>query len=328
MILADKIIMLRKKNGWSQEELAEKLDVSRQSVSKWEGGLSIPDLNKIIAMSALFGVSTDYLLKDSLEEVTPSETQEHDDAPARAVDAEEANRYLDTVERLSKRIALGVMLCILSPVCLLFLGGAADEGVAWIPPENLAVSIGMIALFLLVGIAVALFIPCGLQLSEFSYLETERFTLGYGVGGIVEKKLAAYKPRYCILLTIGIVLCIFSVIPLLVFAIMESDGLILIGCTALVLVICSFAVALIVRACYIHGSYQRLLQTGEFTEQNKRRTKDNEATDTVYWCIFTAIYLGISFWTFDWHITWIIWPVAGCLFPVFQYIVGAIRKGK
>ena len=64
MILADKIIDLRKKNGWSQEELAEKLQVTRQSISKWEGAQSTPDLNKILAMSQLFGVTTDYLLKD------------------------------------------------------------------------------------------------------------------------------------------------------------------------------------------------------------------------------------------------------------------------
>ena len=46
MILADKIIRLRKKNGWSQEELAEKMQVSRQAVSKWEGAQTIPDLEK------------------------------------------------------------------------------------------------------------------------------------------------------------------------------------------------------------------------------------------------------------------------------------------
>ena len=62
MILADKIIEERKRNGWSQEELAEKLKVSRQAVSKWEGAQSIPDLDKILQMSSLFGVSTDYLL--------------------------------------------------------------------------------------------------------------------------------------------------------------------------------------------------------------------------------------------------------------------------
>lgn len=329
MILADKIIMLRKKSGWSQEELAEKLDVSRQSVSKWEGGLSIPDLNKIIAMSALFGVSTDYLLKDELEKVTPSETSESDDAsPMRTVDTETANRYMNTVERLSKRIALGVALCILSPVCLILLGGMVDEGAVWLGSENIAVSIGLTVLFLLVGIAVAIFIPCGLQLSEFSYLEKERFTLAYGVRGIVEKKREAYKARYCTLITVGIVLCIFSVIPMLVFGMMEADGMILVACTAFILALCSFAVALIVRACYVEGSYEKLLQTGEFSEQNKKKTRENEAIDTAYWCLFTAIYLGVSFWTFDWHITWIVWPVAGCLFPVFQYLVNTIRQKK
>ena len=50
MILADKIIYLRKKCGWSQEELAEKMNVSRQSISKWEGAQSVPDLDKILKL--------------------------------------------------------------------------------------------------------------------------------------------------------------------------------------------------------------------------------------------------------------------------------------
>ena len=59
MILAEKIALLRRQNGWSQEELADQLNVSRQAVSKWEGGTSIPDLDKILKLSALFEVSTD-----------------------------------------------------------------------------------------------------------------------------------------------------------------------------------------------------------------------------------------------------------------------------
>ena len=326
MILADKIIMLRKKNGWSQEELAEKLDVSRQSVSKWEGGLSVPDMNKIIGMSALFGVSTDYLLKDELEEATLSETRESDDTPVRQISAEEANRYMDTVEKLSKRIASGVMLCLLSPVCLLFLAGAVDVNPNWFASENLAVGIGMIVLFLLVGIAVAIFIPTGMQLSEFSYLEKESFSLTYGVKGIVEKKQNEYTMRYRTLITVGILLCIFSVIPMVVFGIMEVNELMLIGSLCFILAVCSFAVAMIVHACYVNGSYQRLLQTGEFTEQNKRHAKEFETVETAYWCLFTAVYLGISFWTMAWHITWIVWPVAGCLFPVFQMLLGISKK--
>ena len=68
MIFADKLITLRKKAGWSQEELAEKLNVTRQSVSKWEGAQSVPDIDKILQLSRLFGVTTDYLLKDDAAE--------------------------------------------------------------------------------------------------------------------------------------------------------------------------------------------------------------------------------------------------------------------
>ena len=63
MTLSEKIMNLRKKNGWSQEELAERLDISRQSVSKWESEQSTPDLEKVIIMSELFEVTTDYILK-------------------------------------------------------------------------------------------------------------------------------------------------------------------------------------------------------------------------------------------------------------------------
>ena len=66
MSLSEKIVYLRRREGWSQEELAERLSVSRQSVSKWESGLSLPELEKIPEISRLFGVTTDYLLKEEI----------------------------------------------------------------------------------------------------------------------------------------------------------------------------------------------------------------------------------------------------------------------
>lgn len=65
MLLSEKILMLRKKQGWSQEELAEKLGVSRQSVSKWESASASPDISKLVEIADIFEVSTDYLLKDT-----------------------------------------------------------------------------------------------------------------------------------------------------------------------------------------------------------------------------------------------------------------------
>ena len=64
MILSEKIIMLRKKYGWSQEELAERLDISRQSVSKWETGTSDPSTSNLIALAKLFKISPEELLSE------------------------------------------------------------------------------------------------------------------------------------------------------------------------------------------------------------------------------------------------------------------------
>lgn len=67
MKLADKIQLLRKQNGYSQEQLAETCNVSRQSISKWEADIALPEIEKLLTLSKLFRVSTDILLKDELE---------------------------------------------------------------------------------------------------------------------------------------------------------------------------------------------------------------------------------------------------------------------
>ena len=67
MKLSDKLITLRKENGWSQEDFAEKLDVSRQAISRWENGTALPDAQNILQISKLFGVTADYLLNDDHE---------------------------------------------------------------------------------------------------------------------------------------------------------------------------------------------------------------------------------------------------------------------
>ena len=118
MILSEKIIMLRKKYGWSQEELAERLDISRQSVSKWESGASIPDLERIVGMSQLFGVTTDYLLKDEMEETEFADGMTPEITEGKVITVEEANTFLEATRKYAARIAPAVSLCVLSPVVL------------------------------------------------------------------------------------------------------------------------------------------------------------------------------------------------------------------
>lgn len=95
-----KIIMLRKKYGWSQEELAERLDISRQSVSKWESGASIPDLERIVSMSQLFGVTTDYLLKDEMEETEFTDGMTPEITEGKVITVEEANTFLEATKNM------------------------------------------------------------------------------------------------------------------------------------------------------------------------------------------------------------------------------------
>ena len=179
MILADKIIALRKKAGWSQEELAQQLNVSRQSVSKWEGAQSVPDLERILQMSHLFGVSTDYLLKDELAAPDTALLPDSGDSPLRRVTMEEASAYLDLSRRNAPWLALGVALCIFSPIVLLMLGGLSEAPDARLT-ENAAGGIGIVILLLMVAAAVALFIACDAKMEPFHFLEKEPFETEIG----------------------------------------------------------------------------------------------------------------------------------------------------
>ena len=93
MNISEKILKLRKEKGLSQEAFAEKLGVSRQSVSKWESGGTLPDIDKIIAMSVLFGVSTDYLLKDEAPETADAPEETSDVTPENTDDNEDNTEY-------------------------------------------------------------------------------------------------------------------------------------------------------------------------------------------------------------------------------------------
>ena len=325
MILADKIVDLRKKSGWSQEELADKLNVSRQAISKWEGAQSVPDMGRIVQLSELFGVSTDYLLKDNLEKEEAVQTDEAD-SPVRTIGMEEANRFLDAKEMNARRVALAVMLCVLSPVALILLGGAQSKGLLkW--TEMQAGGAGLLVLILLIGAAVAVFVNCNLRISSFEYLEKEPVDTLYGVEGMVRDRREKFRPTYNLLLTTGIVMCVAAVVPLfLAMTFRDEESYLHVAAIAAILVMIAIGVLLIVRASIVWGSYQMLLEEGSYTRQEKEDTKKYGFIGGIYWCLVTAGFLAWSFTTKDWNRTWIVWPVAGVAYGAFYGIFRALRK--
>ena len=326
MIFADKIIALRKKNGWSQEELAEKMEVSRQSVSKWESAQSVPDLEKVLRLSRLFGVSTDYLLKDEQEEVEYLEAQ--DELPSvRRVSMEEANAFLSAKDYTAGKIAFATLLCILSPVCLLLLAAASETG-ALAFSENLACGLGLIIMLLLVAGAVAIYIYCGSKTSAFEYLEKEVFETEYGVAGMVKQRQAAYKAVYTRSNILGACLCILSVVPLFSGAFLFESELYLVGMLALTMLLAGIGVVFFITAGIRWASMQKLLQEGDYTRQRKTGASFSGTVSTVYWLLIVAVFLGYSFYTENWDNSWIIWPVAGVLYAAAAVVCGALRTKK
>lgn len=320
MILADKIIRLRKKNGWSQEELADKMNVSRQAVSKWEAAQTTPDLEKILQLGNLFGVTTDYLLKDEL--VDEEFVEGVDETPIRKISLAEANDYLEQRKNASVQIAIATLLCIISPI-LIFLLLAFSECTSIPITENLAVGVGMVALFSLVTIAVVIYIRVGFKNAPYEFLEKEPFETEYGVTGLAREKQKTYRNTYIKYNIFGTCACILSPVPLICAA-LSGKGLLVMIMLCVTLLTVAIGVMFFIVAGVRWASMQKLLKEGEFSEKGKQKNKIIEAIGTVYWLLATAIYLGWSFLTSDWHITWVIWPIAGVLFAVVELVCNLV----
>ena len=330
MILADKIIDLRKKNGWSQEELAEKLDVSRQSISKWESAQSVPDMNRILKLSELFGVSTDYLLKDFMEMPEEGRTDAAQDVISEEasirVSMEEAVAFLDFRAGSAWRMAIGVLMCILSPVVLIVLSALQEEGILQCP-EYTSAGIGLVILMLLIGAAVAIFITTGLQADRYEYLEKEAIDTAYGVDGMVKDRREKFAPLRATYLVSGIVLCVISPIPLFIVMLLFGDNDAADAVDAAVLLtLVAVGVMLIIRSSYVWESFQMLLQEGDYSQAKKMQQRSAEPVSRIYWGVVLAVYLLISFVTGRWDRTWIIWPVTAVAYGAVMAAIGASRR--
>ena len=326
MILADKIIQLRKKNGWSQEELAERLNVSRQAVSKWEMAQTIPDLDRILQMSQLFGVTTDYLLKDEIEEEEFSDTPIP--TPVKRVSLEEANCYLAQRDRASVRIALATFLCILAVIPMLLLGGASDLGV-WPITEEIAGTVGILTLICIVAAAVAVFLYCGFQNQPYDYLEDgTEFELEYGVHGIVSERQKAFQPTYVKCNIFATCICMLSPLPLILAAFTGREFLTIVMLTVTML-LAGLGVMLFIVAGVRKGATQRLLREGDFTPKKKgRKNRLKEALDTLYWMLLVGGYLCWSFLSGDWHVTWVVFPIGGVINAALNAIFDLVADSK
>lgn len=377
MNIQRKIQRLRKEKGWSQQQLADRLGITRQAVSKWESGQSLPDIQMIVTLSDVFEVTTDSLLKDNEEdrdrsfsepfvsEEPPSvqETEKVDEETQKmpvqldlrkresvlkssseessfdfrlkddrgqpekffdTLDPETAEDFIKTGKWDAFETALGVFFCIISPVCLIlgtnyygFLGAILNPFIPDVLPvkitESLIIGLGVSILLIFVAMAVTLFIHSSNRMKRFRFIEKGEFSLPASVRENIEKRYQDYQKIRQVFLIAGVCCCILCPVPLfLSIALFSYWETAVITAVAVLLVIVGVGVFCLVWSSMTGKIYECLLQICDFSPDNRAIEKRKSH----YWTIVTAIYLLISFISGSWGKTWLIFPLAGILWPV------------
>lgn len=318
MIFADKLIRLRKKSGWSQEELAEKMNVSRQAVSKWESAQTVPELEKLLQLSNLFGVTTDYLLKDELE--LEEYTSNGEETSIKRITLAQAQEFLHWRKKAAVVIAAGTFLCIASIIPLFMLGAASDAGVAGVT-EEIAGAAGLCSLVVLVAAGVSLFVWCGFKNAPYEFIDSEPFETEYGVHGMVTEKKKNYRGTYAACNIAATCICILSIIPLFLSILLKGDLLPTVLLLCLTILLAAVGVVLFIVCGVRWASMAKLLQEADYAYCEKEKNGAKEAVARAYWSLAVAIYLGWSFLSGRWYITWVVWPLAGILYAVLNSIL-------
>lgn len=316
MILADKIINLRKRAGWSQEELAEQLGVSRQSISKWEGAQSIPDKDKILQLSRVFNVSTDYLLKDEIEDLpNPKEEQisGNKDDEGISVTMEDANDYINFKRVNAPGFAFGVFLCIISLIPIVSLN-----------KNDITLVIGVILSLIIIAVAVSIFIKCKFAMKAYENYEKQRIDTAYGVKGMILEKMEQYKAQHSKEIAVGVAFCILSLIPVIIANFVNYN--LIEASTCIFLFMVAVGVFIIVRGSIIWSSYNVLLEDGDYNRTRKRAHELIGPLRKIYYSSVLALFLILGFLTNDWSKTAIILPISVLIFTVVKLVILARKK--
>ncbi|MBR1854110.1 MAG: hypothetical protein IJ794_13375 [Lachnospiraceae bacterium] len=227
--------------------------------------------------------------------------------------------YLQVQKHRALLTALGVFLCVSCPIPVILLELYDNSSME---------TIGVISLLIMIAVAVGLFITANIQAGKYDYLKKDNYALDAAATAEVTAHRDQFRTRYAILLSVGVVCCILSATPAIVLDSLKdtlnlNSDLIDALSGAGVLLIVAIGVFMIVASNILMDGYNSLLKlngTGSRTSDGASAQKNSvvhytnptvAAIMSVYWPTVTCLYLMWSFLTFDWHITWIIWPVTG-----------------
>lgn len=186
-------------------------------------------------------------------------------------------------------------------------------------------------MFLIIAAAVGMFIFSSMSMKSFDFLKSQCIDTEYGIDGMVKSKKEQYQSRHIMMIVIGVMLCILSVVPAIIFGTAFNNYVTDMLSSVLLFVCVAVGVFLIVNTSIIIGGYNMLLEEEGYSRNRKTKTHVNKSSlagriISAYWCIILAIYFAYSFTTWDFGRSWIIFPIAGVLTPVVTFIAKAIEK--
>lgn len=282
----EKLKKFRKEKGYSQEELAEQLGVSRQAVSKWENDQGFPETEKLIQISSMFNVSIDTLLKDG-DEIAGTEEVDS----GYYASQEMINGYLAYKNKSAKTIALGVLILILSQISNFLF----EE------------PISMILLFSGVATGVAVLVYNTFRVNRYQELETNPLIFDNKVLEEFKLQYNNDSKRYGFLVVTGIVVLIMASLSAVLLSNLEDvygDKVF-----ALFLPLVAVGVYLLIVSGSAIEARKVIVNNKKYIEEKKRENKYGWI-----WGLATMIFLLIGFTTGLWHPAWIVFPITAFIF--------------
>lgn len=232
---------------------------------------------------------------------------------------EEAKNYIEATKEETPKISFGIMFCIISPVVLLLLLGLSELNVTDIK-EELLIAVGLVALLVSVAVGVSYIIRFSSKLERYDNLKHDLFEIDYKTEQMVRSILTEDEPSYRSAVSTSIILYILSALPVVIIPLVfDSEGLSVLS-VVITLFIVAFSTYNLISKGAVNDACNVLLQQGDYSLK-KKTNKISRIVSSVYWCVIVAIYLGYSFITYNWAMSWIIWPVAGVLYGAISAIV-------
>lgn len=319
---AENLYYLKKKNRITQEELADSLDVSRQSVSKWETGEAYPETEKLIALCDRFGVSLDALLRGDL--TAPTEDEQNVEKGVEWHISPDEHGFARHMEGFARAIAAGVFLIISGVAACVALAGYAQtlQG----KTADLIATTGAVAVLACTAVAVFLFV--------FSGIAHDRFKRAHTVikNVFTEEQTQKFSKRFPLAMACFVSGMLLGVVMLVVFSALLDSGIINGGNEAYCYVTAAFllTVAVSTGGLTYFGIQKTKFEVSEYNAAMGKelhpspRNKLKNAVSGIIMLTATAVFLVLGFVWNLWHPAWVIFPVGG----IINSIIGLIFNAK